>query len=191
MERDAIRRGYSMARLDERNLHVKRRTKFHPSTRNLIVFAQGIEVWTTTLAPKARSVVWKFQTKGIEQLVANVACAPPGGAVVLGAGDRPLWHISDPDRFPDRHGPTADFSIDNGWAIDYAASTPSFLAAVPARVMLNSRATAWMAAARGRSTRGCLRGAGRGKEPSPSLRRRISCGFLRSGGGLITPRTGA
>ena len=104
--------------------------RFHPTTRNLIVFAQGIGVWTTTLAPKARSVVWKSQTKGIEQLVANVACAPPGGAVVLGAWDRPLWHISDPDRFPERHGPTADFSIDHGWAIDYAASTPSFLAAV-------------------------------------------------------------
>ncbi len=107
--------------------------RFHPTIRNRIMFAQGIGVWFTDLAPNAKSVEWTSQSRGIEQLVANQVLAPPGGKPVLASWDRPLFYMgapTSPDRYPGSHGPDRVDSIQMGWAVDYSLSKPSHLVAL-------------------------------------------------------------
>lgn len=104
--------------------------RFDPVTPNRLLFAQGIGVWTTTVPTTFSSVTWNSQSLGIEQLVANVVTAPPGGRPVVASWDRPLFYSALPDVFPSRHGPNNAHAIVMGWQVDYASTDPSFLAAV-------------------------------------------------------------
>ena len=104
--------------------------RFDPTTPNKLWFAQGIGVWTTTIATTQSSVVWTSQSAGIEQLVANAIAAPPGGKPVVASWDRPLFYSANPDAFPAQHGPNKANAIVMGWQVDYASTNPTFLAAV-------------------------------------------------------------
>ena len=96
-------------------------------------FAEGIGAWTTNIANTPASpplVSFTAQSAGIEQLVANLVVAPPGGKPVVASWDRPVFYIDNPDTYPASHGPDNDKSIIAGWGLDYATSDPKFLAGI-------------------------------------------------------------
>ena len=103
---------------------------FDPLVPDQLWFAQGIGVWTASVPRQASSVAWSSRSVGIEQLVANAIAAPPGGRPVVASWDRPLFYSANSDTFPAQHGPNNAHSIVMGFQVDYAAGTPSFLAAV-------------------------------------------------------------
>jgi hypothetical protein len=93
-------------------------------------FAEGIGVWHATFPSTHAPFVYQSQSKGIEQLVANVVLAPPGGKPVVASWDRALFYVDDPEVFPSQHGVSNEHSIVAGWDVDYAAPKPTFLAAM-------------------------------------------------------------
>jgi photosystem II stability/assembly factor-like uncharacterized protein len=95
--------------------------------------AEGIGVWQTSVNEAFDgdpSLVYESRSAGVEQLVANQIVAPPGGKPLLASWDRPVFRIDDPDRYPSRHGPNNSHAIVMGWALDYAASEPSYVAGI-------------------------------------------------------------
>lgn len=104
--------------------------RFHPSQRNVLLFAEGIGFWTTHLRPDATSVVWNARTKGIEQLVTIKLLSPPGGSLVGSFMDRPIFVLDQPDTFPRTHGPDRDEAIQMGWDVDYSLNDPNHLVAL-------------------------------------------------------------
>lgn len=104
--------------------------RFHPTNPDELVFAQGVGVWTTTMARRAISVIWTSRSRNIEQLVSNQCVHPPveDAVPLLACWDRAIWRVTDPDRYPSRHYPDRSFA--HCWGIDYASSDPCFLAAV-------------------------------------------------------------
>ncbi|MDO9383494.1 MAG: hypothetical protein Q7T86_11580 [Hyphomicrobiaceae bacterium] len=111
--------------------------RFHPTIANKLYFAEGIGVWTTDLPPDAKpsshTVSWLSQSNGIEQLVANQVVSPPGGNPVLAAWDRPIWYVTDPDKYPSTHQPDNRTAILHCWALDYASSDPKCIVSVIGR----------------------------------------------------------
>src|SRR6185437_11769333 len=73
---------------------------------------------------------WNSQSAGIEQLVANYVCSPPGDNPILAAWDRPIFRIGDRDIYPSTHGPNNIFAIQMGWSMDWASASPSTIVAV-------------------------------------------------------------
>ena len=103
---------------------------FDPSGTNLLVFAEGIGVWTTKPPVIWAAYEWTSQSKGIEQLVSNQIIAPPGGSPLYFAWDRPVFKLDNPDVFPSTHGASRRQAINMGWAGDYVASNPRFVVGV-------------------------------------------------------------
>lgn len=102
---------------------------FDPSGGDLY-FSEGIGVWRTTLPTTFTPFAWTSQSAGIEQLVANTVAAPPSGQPVVSSWDRALFYVADPDVFPSKHGVSNADAIVAGWDVDYAAATPTFMAAL-------------------------------------------------------------
>jgi photosystem II stability/assembly factor-like uncharacterized protein len=101
-----------------------------PAHPDLLWFAEGIGVWQASVNPDFDgdpSLAYASRSAGIEQLVANQIIAPPGGKPLLASWDRPVFRI-DLDRYPLRHGPNNEHSIVMGWALDYAAKQPDYIA---------------------------------------------------------------
>lgn len=103
--------------------------RFDPKDPDRLLVAQGIGVWTTRFARGSSAVVWRSQSRDIEQLVSNQWVHPPaaGATPLLACWDRPIWRVSDPERFPARHYPGRAFQ--HCWGIDYASSDPRFVVA--------------------------------------------------------------
>ena len=103
---------------------------FDPIIANRLWFAEGIGVWTADIpnAPKSPELMtFTSRSKGIEQLVANDIVSPPGGKPLVAAWDRPVFYVANPDVFPTVHGPDNQRAIVMGWALDYAATDPTFI----------------------------------------------------------------
>ncbi len=104
-----------------------------PTHPDRLWFAEGIGVWVTSVDKEFDndpSLVYASKSDGIEQLVANQIIAPPGGKPLLASWDRPVFRIDDPSRFPSRHGPDNAHAIVMGWALDYAANEPNYVAGI-------------------------------------------------------------
>jgi hypothetical protein len=105
--------------------------RFDPSRTNVLTFSEGIGYWTASPTDNTRQTwAWKSQNLGIEQLVANCVCSPPGGNPILAAWDRPVFRVEDRDVYPSRHGPNNTYAIQMGWSIDWASANPSTIVAV-------------------------------------------------------------
>lgn len=104
--------------------------RFHPTIPNLILFAEGIGVWTTELRAASTQVIWRSQSAGIEQLVTNKLLSTPNGKVIGSFWDRPLFLLDKPDSYPMLHGPGRDEAIQMGWDVDYSASAARHLVAL-------------------------------------------------------------
>jgi photosystem II stability/assembly factor-like uncharacterized protein len=102
-----------------------------PAHPDQLWFAEGIGVWQTSVNEASDddpSLIYASRSAGIEQLVANQIIAPPGGKPLLASWDRPVFRIEDPNRYPSRHGPNNAHAIVMGWALDYAAGEPNYIA---------------------------------------------------------------
>jgi hypothetical protein len=73
---------------------------FDPLDHNKLWFATGIGVWATSSIPRSSPFTLPATTAGIENLVAwNVVSTPNYSSVLVGAMDRPLFKITNPDTY--------------------------------------------------------------------------------------------
>jgi photosystem II stability/assembly factor-like uncharacterized protein len=103
---------------------------FDPKQPERLLFAAGIGVWHTVPTNSNARPVWHSQTRGIEELIVNDLVVPPGGSPIVAVQDRGVFTITNPERYPDGHGPAYDVPIRHGWAVDYAAGNPRFIALI-------------------------------------------------------------
>jgi hypothetical protein len=105
--------------------------RFDPSQSNVLTFSEGIGFWTAS-PPNDTSEAWAWnsQSTGVEQLVANYVCSPPGNDPILAAWDRPIFRVQDRRKYPSTHGPNNAFAIQMGWSVDWASASPSTIVAV-------------------------------------------------------------
>jgi hypothetical protein len=99
---------------------------------NTLWASAGVGVWTTTVPQNmswSTPIVWKSQTIGIEQLVANEIIVPPDGHPIFASGIV-HFYVDDPDIYPSSYGVGNSNYFSMGWSIDYASTTPSFLVAI-------------------------------------------------------------
>ncbi len=104
--------------------------EFDPTVPNKLYTAEGIGVWHTTFNSNwntGTNPTMISQSKGIEQLVTNWIISPPGGKPLVGAWDRPVFRIEDPDQYPLKHGPDSLNALVAGWSFDYPSSNPNFI----------------------------------------------------------------
>jgi hypothetical protein len=105
--------------------------RFDPSRTNVLTFSEGIGFWTASPPnDTSRAWAWSSQNVGIEQLVANYVCSPPGNDPIVAAWDRPIFRVADKDVFPSTHGPNNTIAIQMGWSVDWASASPSTIVAV-------------------------------------------------------------
>ena len=106
--------------------------QFDPSQSSVVVFAEGIGVWTATVPKTATLMQWASQSIGIEQLVSVQALLPPGCSLpITTSWDRPLFYHSTPTGYPSTvKPPYNNVSIVGGWAIDYASSATNTIVAL-------------------------------------------------------------
>lgn len=108
--------------------------RYDPSQSNKLFFAEGIGVWyTSPSAAVAGGTAWTSQSIGIEQLVSNKLLKPPGGALIYGAWDRPIFYSTSPNTYPSTVAGCANpqtNAIVMGWDVDYSSATPTTLYAV-------------------------------------------------------------
>ena len=88
----------------------------------------GVAYTDPTETTSNPSVVWTFQSKGIEQLVANTIVSPPGGQPLVVSWDRGVFYVANPETFPSDYGP--DDSFNAGWDVSYAPNDPSYVAGI-------------------------------------------------------------
>jgi hypothetical protein len=105
--------------------------RFDPSRTNVLTFSEGIGFWTTR-PPNDTSEMWSWnsQNVGIEQLVANYVCSPPGNDPILAAWDRPIFRVENKRVYPSTHGPNNINAIQMAWSVDWASENPSTIVAV-------------------------------------------------------------
>ena len=101
---------------------------FDPVVPGRLYFAEGIGVWHTEPPKDGSKPKWMSQTRGIEELIVNDLIVPPGGKPIFAVQDRGLLRVESPEVFPRSHGPDREAPIRHGWAVDYAAGTPNFIA---------------------------------------------------------------
>ena len=72
------------------------------------------------------ALTWIDFSVGIENLVANAILVPPvnGSAPILASWDRPFFKITNLNAYPTTYGPVNSDSIQMGWSLDYASSSP-------------------------------------------------------------------
>lgn len=105
--------------------------RFDPSQHNLLTFSEGIGFFNSSPPnDTSRSWSWNSQSRGIEQLVTNWICSPPGGKPIIANWDRPIFRIEDRDVYPLTHGPSNKYSIQTAWSADWASNSPATVVAV-------------------------------------------------------------
>jgi hypothetical protein len=88
-----------------------------------LIFCEGIGVWTTS-SPQAATTAYQSQSKGIEELVPNQICVPPGGNPIFSAWDRPVFRgLINPNSYPSNHGVNYVRPIQFGASCDYASTS--------------------------------------------------------------------
>jgi hypothetical protein len=103
---------------------------FDPAQSNVLFYANGIGVAFGSPS-SGTTMAWTSMGAGIEQLVPRSGVTPPNGNPVIAFMDRPVFTITNPNRFP------TDFGLDytypssrlqEGYSVDYASSSPAFIA---------------------------------------------------------------
>jgi hypothetical protein len=107
--------------------------QFSPVTNGLLIQSGGTGMWQMTVpasgATSSTALTWTDFSVGIENLVANAILVPPvaGGVPILASWDRPFFKITNPNVYPSTYGSVNSDTIEAGWSIDYASSSPSFI----------------------------------------------------------------
>lgn len=102
---------------------------FDPSLSNTVLFAEGIGVWSFNPPGSGSTFTVNSNTAGIEQLVTNGIVAP-NSKPIIAVWDRLLMSPTNLSAYPAVQGANNgyNYSIQGGWAIDYASSNHSFIA---------------------------------------------------------------
>ena len=107
---------------------------FNPTNPNQLIASAGTGVWNVSVPSSGltstTSLTWSDMSTGIENLVAVEILAPPGGNPVLASWDRPFFYIRNLDAYPSSYGPVDSSQMVEGWSLDYASSTPSFVVGI-------------------------------------------------------------
>jgi peptidoglycan hydrolase-like protein with peptidoglycan-binding domain len=101
---------------------------FDPTASNVLYQSVGDGVVYTTPTVPNTHVTFTWQSKGIEQLVANYIVSPPGGDPLVVSWDRAVFDVDNPDVFPSGYGPANSFAA--GWDVDYAKNNSNYVAGV-------------------------------------------------------------
>jgi hypothetical protein len=102
---------------------------FSPLTNGLLYLSGGTGMWKMNLPAGSGSgtaLTWTDFTIAIEQLVANAIVIAPiaGSTPILASWDRPFFNISSLTSYPSTYGPLNSDTIQMGWSLDYASSSP-------------------------------------------------------------------
>jgi hypothetical protein len=107
---------------------------FSQTTPNELIATGGTGVWDVTIPSSGltstTNLTWSDMSTGIENLVANEILVAPGGDPILASWDRPFFYISDLNAYPSTYGPVNSDNMVEGWSVDYASSTPSFIVGI-------------------------------------------------------------
>lgn len=104
--------------------------QFSPLTNGLLFQSAGTGMWKMSVpssgATSGTALTWTDFSVGIENLVANDILVPPvnGGTPILACWDRPFFDISSVGSYPSTYGPVNSLTIQMGWQLDYASSSP-------------------------------------------------------------------
>jgi hypothetical protein len=110
--------------------------QFSPVNNGQLILSAGTGVWNMNVpasgATSATALTWTDFSSGIENLVANAILVPPvaGSSPILASWDRPFFKITNPNVFPSTYGSVNSDTIQMGWSIDYASSSPSTVVAL-------------------------------------------------------------
>lgn len=104
---------------------------FDPNISGRLWFSYGDGVIYTNsiVTPGSGGVpqqVWNSQIAGIENLVANYISWPNNRSPILVCWDRPLWRITDPNKYPANYGPNYVNAVQFGSSADWLTSNPDF-----------------------------------------------------------------
>lgn len=106
---------------------------FDPNASNDLYVSQGTGIWKANPPQTLQSggtIAWGSITAAIENMVTNWIVSPPGGDVAISLWDRCAF-TPNGSTYPTTHGVTPmDSTLQSGWSIDYASSTPSTLVAL-------------------------------------------------------------
>jgi hypothetical protein len=104
--------------------------QFSPTTNGLLYLSGGTGMWRMNVpasgATSSTALTWTDFSVGIENLVANTILVPPvtGSVPILASWDRPFFKITNPTAYPSTYGPVNSDTIQMGWSLDYASSSP-------------------------------------------------------------------
>lgn len=102
--------------------------QFSPITNGLLYQSAGTGMWQMNVPAGATSgtaLTWTDFSVGIENLVANAILVPTGGTPILANWDRPFFDIASVGTYSSTYGPVNSLTIQAGWSLDYASSSPS------------------------------------------------------------------
>jgi xyloglucan-specific exo-beta-1,4-glucanase len=88
--------------------------------------ASGVGMWQTAAPVQFNNTVWAANTLGVEELVPVGVISPPGSSPAVSVWDRGFMLNQNPDVYPPAQffHTLTDNPISDGWAIDYATSSP-------------------------------------------------------------------
>jgi hypothetical protein len=104
--------------------------QFSPVTNGLLYQSAGTGMWNMNLpasgTTSSTALTWTDMSVGIENLVANAILVPPvtGSVPILASWDRPFFKITNLNAYPTTYGPVNSDTIQMGWSLDYASSSP-------------------------------------------------------------------
>jgi hypothetical protein len=103
---------------------------FSPITNGKLFVSSGTGVWSQNFplgANGSTPFTWNDMSVGIENLVANAVIVPPvtSSTPILASDDRPFFDIANVGTYPSTYGPVNSVTIEMGWSVDYASSSPS------------------------------------------------------------------
>ena len=104
--------------------------QFSPVTNGLLYQSAGTGMWSMNVpasdSTSSTGLNWTDFSVGIENLVANAILVPPvtGSVPILASWDRPFFKITNLNAYPSTYGPVNSDTIQMGWSLDYASSSP-------------------------------------------------------------------
>jgi photosystem II stability/assembly factor-like uncharacterized protein len=99
---------------------------FDPAIADRLWVSAGSGMYYADLEPEARTIRWTSEVRGIEELVANDAIAPPGGPALFAAWDFGIHAKGDLSRFSTTYGPRERVLI-SAQQLDWSPSDPRFI----------------------------------------------------------------
>jgi hypothetical protein len=110
---------------------------FSPLTNGQLIWSNGVGIWNMSVPAtwngSSPTLTWNdapIGSVGIENLVTNEICVPPGtGQVIASVWDRSTFWLT-PGTYPTKYLPVTNGQITPAWSCDYASSDSTFVCAI-------------------------------------------------------------